>query len=116
MKCGVTGSMKKAFLSSVAALPSLAKPRRTLRGEALPGTPLATTCWASPSGHSARDSSNGLLRATSFALYLEDTWKITPRLTLNIGLRYENTPPYHDKYRGIINVQFFDPGWDRKSC
>jgi hypothetical protein len=29
---------------------------------------------------------------------------------MNIGLRYENTPPYHDKYRGIMNVQMFDPG------
>src|SRR5262249_41720774 len=54
--------------------------------------------------------SNGMLRSTSFALYLDDTWKITPKLTINIGLRYENTPPYHDKYRGIINAQFFDPG------
>ncbi len=49
-------------------------------------------------------------RSTPIYLYTEDTWKITPRLTMNIGLRYENTPPWHDKHRGIMNVQMFDPG------
>ncbi|MCC6860095.1 MAG: TonB-dependent receptor, partial [Bryobacterales bacterium] len=52
-------------------------------------------------------TANAMLRASSFALYLEDTWKITPRLTMNYGLRYENSPPWYDKYRGIMNVQLF---------
>jgi len=50
------------------------------------------------------------LRASSYYLYIQDDWKITPRLTLNIGLRYENTRPWVDKYRGIMNVQMFDAG------
>ncbi len=58
----------------------------------------------------ARAFSNGLFRATIFSLYLQDTWKITPKLTAELGLRYENTPTYHDKYRGIINVYIFDSG------
>ena len=58
----------------------------------------------------ARAFSNGLFRATVFSLYLQDTWKITPKLTAELGLRYENTPPYHDKYRGIMNVIVFEPG------
>ena len=58
----------------------------------------------------ARAFSNGLFRATVFSLYLQDTWKITPRLTAELGLRYENTPPYHDKYRGIMNVIVYEPG------
>jgi outer membrane receptor protein involved in Fe transport len=65
--------------------------------------------WARVSQR-ARTFSNGLFRATSFAWYVEDTWKITPRLTMNLGLRYENTPPYHDKYRSIMNVKYFDLG------
>ncbi|MGH9629316.1 MAG: TonB-dependent receptor domain-containing protein, partial [Bryobacteraceae bacterium] len=53
---------------------------------------------------------NTMFRASFFYLYAEDTWKITPKLTLNLGLRYENSPPWQDKYRGIMNVQMFDPG------
>ncbi|MEO8128632.1 MAG: TonB-dependent receptor [Bryobacteraceae bacterium] len=58
----------------------------------------------------ARAFSNGLFRASVFSLYFQDTWKITPKLTAELGLRYENTPPYHDKYRGIINVIVYDSG------
>jgi hypothetical protein len=35
-------------------------------------------------------------RATSFVLYLDDSWKVTNKLTLALGLRYENTPPWLD--------------------
>jgi hypothetical protein len=51
-------------------------------------------------------------RQNSPHLYVEDTWKITPRLTMNIGMRYEFTPPYEDRNRGIMNVQMFCPGVD----
>ena len=50
------------------------------------------------------------LRATSFALYLQDTWRVTQRLTLDLGIRYEYTPPYRDARRGILNAQVFDMG------
>lgn len=58
----------------------------------------------------AREFSNGLFRATVLSAYFQDTWKITPKLTAEIGLRYEFTPPYHDKYRGIMNVIVYDSG------
>lgn len=50
------------------------------------------------------------LRSTSWALYLQDTWRATRRLTLDLGLRYEYTPPYRDAQRGVINAQVFDMG------
>jgi len=52
---------------------------------------------------------NGMLRRTSYYGYVQDDWKITTRLTLNLGVRYENARPWADKYRGIMNVQLFDP-------
>jgi len=35
-------------------------------------------------------------RATTLSFYIDDSWKISSRLTLAIGLRYENTPPWRD--------------------
>jgi len=37
---------------------------------------------------------------------------VNPSLTLTMGLRYEYTPPFKDRYRGIMNVQMFCPGVD----
>jgi outer membrane receptor protein involved in Fe transport len=53
---------------------------------------------------------NAMLRRSAYAGYIQDDWKITPKLTLNVGLRYENTRPWEDKYRGMMNLQLFDKG------
>ncbi|MCB1021181.1 MAG: carboxypeptidase regulatory-like domain-containing protein [Acidobacteria bacterium] len=55
---------------------------------------------------------NVQFRQTYAHFYGEDTWKIRPNLTMNIGLRYEYTPPFQDRYRGVMNVQMFCPGVD----
>jgi hypothetical protein len=46
------------------------------------------------------------LRTTFFAIYLQDSWKVTPRLTLTYGLRWEDITPLNDNYPTIAN---FDP-------
>ncbi len=43
-------------------------------------------------------------RAISYALYIDDVWKVTPKITLNFGLRYENTPPWEDQTGHLITV------------
>jgi hypothetical protein len=53
---------------------------------------------------------DGMLRRSSYSGYVQDDWKITPKLTINAGLRYENGRPWHDKYRGIMNVQVTSEG------
>lgn len=42
----------------------------------------------------------------NFTLYAQDDWKVTPRLTLNLGLRWEVEPGITDRYGAISN---FDP-------
>jgi hypothetical protein len=40
---------------------------------------------------------------TDMALFVQDDWKITPKLTLNLGVRYEYNPPYHEKDSNLFN-------------
>ncbi|MGH9657610.1 MAG: TonB-dependent receptor domain-containing protein, partial [Bryobacteraceae bacterium] len=42
-------------------------------------------------------------RASNFALYVDDVWRVTRRLTLNLGLRYEFFQPYLDKSGTSVN-------------
>ncbi len=46
---------------------------------------------------------NAQFRANSWYGYVDDTWKITNRLTLNLGLRYEFTPPWEDQTGTLFN-------------
>jgi len=49
------------------------------------------------------------LRSIPVYGYFEDAWKITPKVTLTAGLRYELTPPWYEPNRRIMNIQMF--GW-----
>jgi hypothetical protein len=47
------------------------------------------------------------LRQNSHNAYAQDDWKISPKLTLNMGLRWEYGSPYYDRDNRVTN---FDPG------
>ena len=90
------------------------------RGTALPGRTVNTgdafasglLGWMDEATRSL-GIANVQFRQTYVHLYAEDTWKLRPNLTMNYGLRYEYTPPFQDRYRGIMNVQMFCPGVDQ---
>ncbi len=44
------------------------------------------------------------MRGTSGALYIDDTWRVLPTLTVNAGLRYELIPPFYDKSQHETNM------------
>ncbi|MBC8164776.1 MAG: carboxypeptidase regulatory-like domain-containing protein, partial [Bryobacteraceae bacterium] len=48
-------------------------------------------------------------RNSYYALYFQDSWKVTSKMTVNLGLRYEAEPPYYDKHDAIVNIDY---RWD----
>ena len=48
------------------------------------------------------ESSRGRFHQDSYYMYLQDTWKTSPSLTLNLGLRYELRLPWKDQ-RGFMS-------------
>lgn len=43
-------------------------------------------------------------RATSGAFYIDDTYRMNSKLTFNLGLRYELTPPWYDRSQNMVSV------------
>jgi hypothetical protein len=45
-------------------------------------------------------------RSREYSGYFQDNWRVSPRLTLNLGLRYDLFPPYYEKNNAMTS---FDP-------
>lgn len=43
-------------------------------------------------------------RQTERSLYFNDNWKVSPRLTLNFGVRWDNWTPYTEKFNRLVGV------------
>jgi len=59
----------------------------------------------------ALTAANAQFRATSMYYYVDDTWKLRSNLTVSLGLRYENTPPWLDRTETLMNLDIRD--WAR---
>ncbi len=51
----------------------------------------------------------GDFRDSEWALYVDDTYKVTSKLTVNVGLRWEVAQPLWDKFNNAVNFQIRQP-------
>ena len=75
------------------------------------GSTVTDTYWAdflfgTTSVYSVANEYETHLRQTLLSGYAQDDWKATPKLTLNLGLRWEYGSPYSEQNNAISN---FDP-------
>ena len=76
-------------------------------GARFTGEALADLLVGYPQIFNANTQTNVEQLQNAYASYFQDDWKVTPSLTLNFGVRYEYTTPFHGK-EPIQNVNF-DP-------
>jgi hypothetical protein len=69
------------------------------------GTPIFEAVNLDPSTGAPADASRRF-RSKDFAAFFQDDWKVTPRFTLNLGLRYEYFAPLSDEDNRISNLLF----------
>jgi hypothetical protein len=75
----------------------------------LQGTPFSFSgILPDANGNPQADAARGF-REWHFAMYVQDDWKVSPRFTLNLGLRYQPTTngvEAHDKLHSIVDAPY----------
>jgi hypothetical protein len=71
------------------------------------GTSMAAMLLGVPSSGRMGGPTPYSLRTYYYSWFAQDDWKITPKLTLNIGVRYELETPYTERYNRLF--WGFDP-------
>jgi len=65
------------------------------------GNPFATILLGYPHDASLHIVPAVADKSTETAFFVEDDWKVTPKLTLNLGLRYEWSTPYTERFNRL---------------
>lgn len=75
-------------------------------GSSLTGNPIASMLLGTASGGGQAINIDPAMSQHIYGAYVQDQWRVNPRLTVNIGLRYENQRPATERHNRLM---FFDP-------
>jgi hypothetical protein len=67
------------------------------------GNSLATLLTGQPEGGSINNLNNIEYHRNTFALFLQDDWRVLPKVTLNLGMRYEYFSPVYSAHDAQAN-------------
>ncbi|MCU1239065.1 MAG: hypothetical protein JWP63_7032, partial [Candidatus Solibacter sp.] len=71
------------------------------------GSSMASFMMGLPTGGQYDVNTAFSYRSYLFGYFLQDDWRVTPNLTLNVGIRFEHETPITERYNHIVNG--FDP-------
>lgn len=75
-------------------------------GSSVSGNALASMLLGTASGGGTSFNIDPAMAQHTWGLYIQDQWRVTPSLTVNIGVRYENQRPATERYN---RLEYFDP-------
>jgi len=82
--------------------------RRALVADAVSGNELATFLLGYPTSAFVDKNIDPAYRAHYFAGFINDDWKVTPRFTLNLGLRWDYETPRVERYNRMVRGMDFN--------
>ncbi len=81
-----------------------------LRADALSGNEFATFLLGHPTSGFVDRNMDPAYRNPYYAIFVQDDWKVTPRITLNLGLRWDFESPIRERYnRQVRGFAFGQP-------
>ncbi len=75
-------------------------------GSTVSGNALASMLLGTSSGGGQSFNIDPAMGLHSFGAYIQDQWRVTPRLTVNVGVRYENQRPATERFDRLM---YFNP-------
>src|SRR5690349_4139644 len=79
-----------------------------LQADALSGNEFASFLLGYPAGGTIDNNINPFYRGYYYAAFVQDDWKVSPRLTLNLGFRYDYDAPLAERYNRMVRGFNFD--------